>query len=130
MSLPSIKAVAQEMSIDLEEAISFEQQEQVLVGAMKRDLSEAWRFLHDKSHEAEKNSGSIRWTEDPKSKLGQQLIRIHASDALRPLASKHACHGKPLTFINCCSGVVGKPPAEPMLMQIRCQAGPIAYSDC
>ena len=130
MSLPSIKTVAQELGINLGEAISPEQQEQVLVGAMRRDLKPALDLLHTKAHEAQKNGGSADWLEDPASEIGKMLTRIHAGDTLRALASKHFCHGLQLSFFNCCKGVVGTPPKQPMLVQIQCQAGPIAYSDC
>lgn len=130
MSLPSIKAVAQELGINLGGEISDEQQEQVLVGAMRRDLKPALDLLHRKAHEAKSNGGHADWLEDPASEIGKMLTRIHAGDALRSLASKHFCHGLQLSFFNCCKGVVGTPPTQPMLVQIQCQAGPIAYSDC
>ncbi len=131
MSLPSITAIAQEKSFDLV-IITSAQQEELLVEAMRRDLPDAVALLHRKAHEADANGGSASWIEDPNSIVGKQLIRLHASDALRPLASKHFCHGKDLTFINCCAGVVGtKPPlAECLDLQVKMQAGPIAYSDC
>lgn len=129
MSLPSIVSVAQEFGIDLTSEITPENQERVLVEAMRRDLKPALDLLHRKSHEAEE-SGSADWQEDPSSPIGKMLTRIHAGDALRALASKHFCHGKQLSFFNCCKGVVGTPPVQPMLIQIQCQAGPIAYSDC
>jgi hypothetical protein len=130
MSLPSIKLVAAEMGVDLNKSTTPEQQEEILVGAMKRDLRPALDFLHRKAHEAEKNGGSADWQEDPKSEIGKQLTRIHAGTVLRHLVSKHFCHGRELTFFNCCSGTVGTAPNEQMLRQIQCQAGPIAYSDC
>ena len=126
MSLPSIPQIASEMGFNLD-AISIEDQEVLLVEAMRRDLPLAVSHLHQMSHA---DSDSADWLEDPNSVIGKQLIRLHASDALRPLASKHFCHGKPLTFVNCCAGVVGKPPGNLLLMQIRTQAGPIAYADC
>ncbi len=129
MSLPSIKAVAQEMGINLG-APNAEEQEKVLVEAMRRDLGPALDLLHRKAHEAKTNGGHADWTEDPGSPVGRMLTRIHAGDALRELASKHFCHGLRLSFFNCCHGVVGTPPMEPMLVQIQCQAGPIAYADC
>lgn len=130
MSLPSITAVAEELGVDLKGELTHDQQERVLVEAMRRDLKPALDLLHRKAHEASDSGGSADWLEDPKSEIGKQLIRIHAGDALRALASKHFCHGLQLSFFNCCKGTVGRPPAEPMLVQIQCQAGPIAYSDC
>jgi len=130
MSLPSIAAVAEEKGINLTAVITPHDQEVLLVEAMRRDLPEAVDLLHRKAHEAEKSGGSADWLEDPKSKIGKQLIRLHASDALRPLASKHFCHGQELTFINCCKGVVGKRPDNLLLLQVQCQVGPIAYADC
>lgn len=131
MSLPSVAAVAKELGIDLA-AMTTEEQEKILVEAMRRDLPDAIALLHSKAHEADRNGGSADWIEDPNSTIGKQLIRLHASDALRPLASKHFCHGKDLTFINCCGGKVGPKPelAECIALQIAMQAGPIAYSDC
>ncbi|MEA2714981.1 MAG: hypothetical protein QOG91_9 [Candidatus Parcubacteria bacterium] len=130
MSLPSLTAVAEELGINLGGEISLEQQEQVLVGAMRRDLKPALDLLHRKAHEAKENGGHADWLEDPSSEIGKMLTRIHAGDTLRSLASKYFCHGLQLSFFNCCKGVVGKPPTQPMLVQIRCQAGPITYSDC
>ena len=130
MSLPSIKAVAKELGVDLEGEISLVQQEQVLVESMRRDLKPALDLLHNKAHEAKESGGHADWLEDPGSEIGKQLTRIHAGDVLRVLVSKHFCHGLPLSFFNCCKGVVGTPPKQAMLVQIQCQAGPIAYSDC
>lgn len=129
MSLPSIPAVVKELGINLT-VINLDEQEKLLVEAMRRDLPEAIELLHKKTHEADANGGSADWLEDPNSHIGKQLIRLHASDALRPLASKHFCHGKELTFINCCKGVVGKRPDNLLLLQVQCQVGPIAYADC
>jgi hypothetical protein len=130
MSLPSISAVAEELGVNLDGAISVEEQERILVEAMRRDLKPALDLLHRKAHEAQGNGGSADWLEDPGSEIGKMLTRIHAGGTLRGLASKHFCHGLELSFFNCCKGVVGTPPAEPMLVQIQCQAGPTAYSDC
>jgi hypothetical protein len=81
------------------------------------------------------NPMGVQWSEDPKCPLGQQLIRIHASDAVRRLVVKHVCHGQPLRFANCCNGQVGGPPPprdekEDIFFQIACQNGAIAYADC
>lgn len=131
MSLPSIAAVAEELGIDLA-VITPDEQESLLVESMRRDLPLAVEFLYKKAHEADANGGHADWLQDPNSAIGKQLIRLHASDALRPLASKHFCHGKELTFINCCAGVVGPKPktAELFDLQIKMQAGPTAYADC
>jgi len=131
MSLPSIPIIAREWGIGLDSAsINLEDQERLLVEAMRRDLPLAIALLHRKTHEADEVGSSADWLEDPNSEIGKQLIRLHASDALRPLASKHFCNGKELTFINCCKGLVGKQPDNLLLLQIQCQAGPIAYADC
>ena len=127
MSLPSIPAIAQEKGLNLA-ALSADQREDLLVEAMRRDLPLAVDLLHRKAHEEGSEAGD--WLEDPNSTIGKQLIRLHASDALRPLASKHFCHGKPLTFVNCCKGKVGEPPEDLLELQIHTQAGPIAYADC
>ena len=129
MSLPSIAVVASEIDADLNN-LSEEQQERILVEAMKRDLPDAIKLLHQKAHEADKNNGRANWVENPNSPVGKQLIRLHASDALRPLASKHFCHGKLLTFLNCCGGYVGEPPKNLLLLQIHHQTGVIAKDDC
>jgi hypothetical protein len=104
-----------------------------LLEAVKKDCPEAVDFLHRKAHEAKDSGKPVLWTEDPNSKLGKQLIRIHASDAVRPLVQEHVCHGLELAFVNCCNGQVGgkkKDPLELVQFQIECQAGPIAYADC
>ncbi|MDB5238752.1 MAG: hypothetical protein JWO00_87 [Candidatus Parcubacteria bacterium] len=129
MSLPSISAVAQRLGINLT-APTPEEQEQVLVGSMCVDLKLGLDLLHRKSHEAKENGGRADWQEDPSSDIGKQLTRIHAGNELRRLASKHFCHGLELSFFNCCKGIVGTPDANPMLVQIQCQAGPIAFADC
>lgn len=128
MSLPSIFAIATERHFDLNN-LSEQDQEDLLVEAMRRDLPLAVAMLHTKSHDATEKEGAS-WLQDPNSEIGKQLIRLHASDAMRPLASKYFCHGKQLTFVNCCGGIVGVPPKNIQLLQIQQQAGPIAYADC
>jgi len=130
VSLPSIAAIALEKGINLTATPTPKEQEELLVEAMRRDLPDAVSLLHKKAHEANENGGQASWIEDPNSTVGKQLIRLHASDALRPLAVKHFCHGKQLTFINCCNGIVGTQPDGLALLQIRAQAGPFAYADC
>jgi hypothetical protein len=130
MSLPSIPKVAKKLHIDLSGRVSRKGQEVLLVGAMRIDLKKGLALLHKKAHEAQKNGGRADWQVDPKSEIGRQLTRIHAGDELRRLASKHFCHGLKLSFFNCCKGIVGTKPASPMLVQIQCQIGPIAYADC
>lgn len=104
MSLPSIPAVAEELGVTLTDATD-EQKKDVLMKAMERDLREGLAFLHARCHEAKDGDGIVSWREDPQSHLGGQLIRIHASDPLRELASKW-CHGAELVFVNCCNGEV------------------------
>jgi hypothetical protein len=132
MSFPSVATVAAERGISLT-AISTQEAQEILLEAVKRDCPQAVAYLHARAHEAQEKSSAVFWSEDPNSKLGKQLIRIHASDAVRPLIEKHICHGKHLTFVNCCNGQVGgpKPDKEELLrLQIECQAGPLAYADC
>lgn len=139
MSLPSIPDIAAERKYNLQR-LTHAQREEVLVEAMRRDMPLAITLLHKKAHEAQEGSGSADWLEDPNSEIGRQLIRLHASDSLRPLASKHFCHGQQLTFINCCGGIVGTPPKNDDEddenldalhdRQIQSQVGPIAYADC
>jgi hypothetical protein len=130
MSLPSLVKVLAKAGITDIKATTEQQREDLLLEAMRHDIPEALEYLHKKSHEAEKN-GFADWMEDPKSPLGQQLIRIHASDAFRPIVSKRICHGQKLTFVNCCKGIVGEAPdLDVMLLQIQTQNGDIAKSDC
>ncbi len=106
---------------------------EALLAAVKEDCAEGVAYLHRRAHEAAGSPEGIFWLEDPNSKLGKQLIRIHASDAVRPLVERHVCHGQSLTFFNCCGGQVGgkrKDPDELIRIQIECQAGPLAYADC
>ncbi|HUD03086.1 MAG TPA: hypothetical protein VMR46_03710 [Candidatus Paceibacterota bacterium] len=106
---------------------------EALLAAVKEDCSEAVAYLHCKAHEAQNAGKPVLWSENPNSKLGKQLIRIHASDAVRPLVQERICHGMELAFVNCCSGQVGgdkKDPAALLRWQIECQAGPVAYADC
>lgn len=133
MSLPSIQGIAKDFGVDLETCTAADR-ERILVEAMRRDMPLAVSLLHAKAHEADGKGGCADWIEDPNSAIGKQLIRLHASDALRPLAQKYFCHGKRLMFVNCCKGKVGEPPKdeeEDLLdLQIRTQVGPIAYADC
>lgn len=127
MSFPSVAAVAAELKLNLG-ALSDEDAERVLVGAFRRDCPEGVAFLHKQAHA----EGQF-WSLDPNSPLGKQVIRLCASDATRPLVEKYVCHGKPITFYNCCNGVVGPKPktvGDVLRMQIECQAGPLAYADC
>lgn len=130
MSLPSLAALIAKAGITDITAATEQQREDLLLEAMRLDIPEALDYLHKKAHEAEK-SGFADWIEDPKSPLGQQLIRVHASDAFRPIVSKRVCHGQKLTFVNCCKGIVGNPPnLDIMLLQIQTQNGDIARPDC
>ncbi len=132
MSLPSIPMIAQELGFDLEN-LQFDEREQLLVAAMKRDLREAVDFLHQKAHTAKEVGAGVVWVQNPNSVIGKQLIRLHASDPLRRLASKYFCHDQHLTFVNCCGGKIGgdEPKEEELQdLQIKMQAGPIAYADC
>ena len=129
ISLPSIPEIAKERGLDLTQ-LSAADEEELLVEAMRRDLPLATEFLHRESHGISDSTPSVSWLEDPNSVRGKQLIRLHASDALRPLASKHFCHGHALAFVNCCGGVIGRPPPRINLLQIQSQAGPVAYADC
>src|SRR5258708_6203200 len=136
MSLPSIGKIAEEKGVNLSNATP-EQEEAILVEAMKCDLPLAVKRLHELAHELRDNHCNevanrtfVELVEDPKSKLGGQLIRICASDACRPLASKHFCHGLQISFANCCNVRLGEPPKNLRLWQIQCQAGPIAFVDC
>lgn len=131
MSLPSIPVVAREKGINLDVLIGPVEQKLILVEAMRRDLKPALDLLHTKAHEAEKSpDGRAHWQEDPASPIGKMLTRIHAGGVLKALAEEEFCHRQPLHFFNCCKGVVGKAPEDPMLIQIQCQAGPIAFADC
>jgi hypothetical protein len=125
MSLPSLARLAPARTVN---KMSPDQLEEILLQAMREDLSLACDYLHKLSH----GDGSIA-TERPKSALGQQLIRICASDAMRPIAEKRLCHGKRITFYNCCSvQVTDKKPALEQLMtgQIKTQNGVLASADC
>ena len=125
MSLPSLTTLLNATGKSSDN-LTGEQMEAIFVEAMRRDLPLACDYLHKQSH----LDGDPK-AEDPKSELGRQLTRI-SFDVLRTLAEKHLCHGKPITFYNCCKIAFGeRPPFEQMMRtQIQCQAGPIAYSDC
>lgn len=132
MSFPSIMRLAAERNLDLT-TIAPTEAKSLLLAAVKIDCKEAVDYLHQLAHEAMKNPEGVSWLEDPNSKLGKQLIRIHASDAVRPLVEQHVCHGQTLTFYNCCGGKVGgrKPDEdERTIMQLQSQGGPIAFADC
>jgi hypothetical protein len=134
MSFPSVSDVAKERGFE-PEALTGAIAEEVLLEAVRRDCPEAVKYLHGLAHVAKESSaGEVNWLQDPNSKLGKQLIRIHASDAVRPLVERHICHGMQLTFLNCCGGRVGTPKPkddeELIRLQIQMQAGPVAYADC
>lgn len=130
MSLPSVKALELERGRTSAE-MSAQERTELLVEAMRRDLGPALAFLHKKAHEADATGRAI-WDEDPASPLGKMLIRIHAGKVLRRLASEHFCHGKKLTFFNCCRGIVGEELSEEEeeQMQIESQNGVLGHADC
>ena len=134
MSLPSISSVMEERGVVFEGA-SRDQLEGVLVEAMRRDIPLAVDYLQSKAREVLETGSSVNWLEDPESVLGKQLIRLHASDAMRPLAQKHFCFNHRLVFVNCCGGKI-LPNEEETLeeevirLQIASQNGVIAYADC
>jgi len=107
---------------------------EALLNAVRTDCAEAVEFLHTKAHEAVNRAEGVFWMVDPNSTLGRQLIRIHASDAVRPLVEQHICHGQKLMFLNCCGGRVGgkkdPEPEELIRLQIELQNGVLAYADC
>ena len=130
MSLPSISAILAERNITDVTTLAASEHRNILLVAMKRDLPIACEYLHRKAHEADGAGGAVNWDENPNSELGRQLIRIHASDAMRPIAETELCHGKKLTFVNCCNGTVGTPPENVFLTQIQTQNGDRAKPDC
>ncbi len=131
MSLPSIIGILKQRGITDVSQLPESLHREVLLEAMRIDLPLACAYLHAKAHEAgATETGSAQWDENPKSPLGQQLIRIHASDAMRPIAEEKICHGKKLTFVNCCGGTVGTPPENVFLDQIKTQNGDRAKPDC
>jgi len=137
MTLPSIERAANDLGVDLKTRTKADGQ-RVLVEAMRRDLPLATHYLEAKAREAQRTGKPVSWLEDPASPLGKQLIRMHASDAMRPLASTYFCGGMRLSFLNCCRGTVGEPPketkddeeAELIDLQIKLQDGTIANADC
>jgi hypothetical protein len=130
MSLPSINKVSEELGITINESTSAEDLDRVLKEAMSKDMSLGIELLHRKSHEATETGQTAQWEFNPNSEIGRQLTRIHASDPLRRIASKHFCHGHQLTFVNCCKGFVGKPPENIALIQIQNQNGTTGSADC
>ncbi|MDB5224594.1 MAG: hypothetical protein JWO43_216 [Candidatus Adlerbacteria bacterium] len=134
MSFPSVAKIAAERGIAIHSA-PVNVLSDILLEAVKTDCKEAVDYLHKLSHTAQDTGAAVQWSEDPNSILGKQLIRIHASDAVRPLVQMHVCHGQTLTFVNCCGGRVGGPKPKPnddeiTRFQIQSQMGPIAYADC
>jgi hypothetical protein len=128
MSLPSIKTVAERLGIDIGKSTPAEQK-RLLLETMKIDLGDGLNYLHEKSHEEPGPDENIMWQEDPKSPLGRQLIRIHASDVFRPIAEEYI-HGKRLSFINCCKGYIGTPPDDLLFQQIVSQSDKNPNYDC
>lgn len=125
MSLPSLLHTTQGVDLD---QLSEKELDDMVFAAMKTDLPLACDYLHQLSHR-----GNEPVFEDPNSELGKQLIRICASDSMRPLAEARLTHGKQITFFNCCGIQLGekKPSKRAVtLTQIRAQAGPLAYADC
>lgn len=125
MSLPSLVEMVRDVDLN---RCSDRELNDLVFAAMKKDLPLACEYLHTLSH----GNGTVA-IEDPKSELGRQLIRVCGSDTMRPLAEARLCHGKHITFYNCCGVQVSerKPKKRAItLTQIRAQAGPIAYADC
>lgn len=133
MSLPSINAVLSEMGINDLGMASVDQKERALAEAMRRDLPLAVNYLHDQTHEMIRSGTTQYWSEDPKSPLGQQLIRVFAGTALRQVAKKYFCHGRELVFFNCCGGAIGDKEMDfddILSRQIQSQNGEVAKPDC
>jgi hypothetical protein len=131
MSLPSVSAILSERRITNVAEVSDADHRAILLEAMNRDLPLARAYLHGLAHRAdEAPAGRAEWFEHPQSPLGKELIRVHASDAMRQIAEERWCHGKKLTFVNCCGGAVGTPPENVFLEQIRAQNGDTAKPDC
>jgi len=125
MSLPSLLTATEGKNI---EALTDKELDALILTGMKADLPLACKHLHALAH----GKGELATT-DPKSELGKQIIRICASDVMRPLAEEHLCHGKQITFYNCCTVQVSeKKPTRraKTLIQIQAQTGPIARADC
>lgn len=129
MSLPSVPYVKRDFGLTAD-TLSSEDARRVLVEAMRRDLPLAVGFLQSKARAAREKDADGNWIEDPNSLVGKQLIRIHASDPLRQLASEYFCGGMQLSFVNCCKGKVGEPPADLFVLQVATQDGTIASADC
>ena len=130
MSLPSIIAITQERGIADIAVVSDDVHRSILQEAMRRDLGPALDRLHSAAHQADDNGGSAEIIEDPNSPIGKMLTRICAGTILRDVAQDMATHGKPITFLNCCRVIVGVPPANLALEQIKTQDGTVASADC
>lgn len=128
MSLPSLTVIAQERGVADVATLADDALEDLIAEAMRRDLPLAVQHLHALSH----GEDGVLSIQDPHSDLGKQLIRVCAGTILRDVASKRFCHGKEITFYNCCSPSLGpRPPRRMMLLQqIGLQNGDMASADC
>lgn len=130
MSLPSLKGLVDARGGDAYKMCPTDREE-ILVAAMRTDLGEAITMLHEAAHQADNSpDGRAVIEQDPNSDIGKKLSRLCAGTALRELAERHFCHGKMLTFINCCKVIVGEPPEDLVLEQILNQDGTFASADC
>lgn len=130
MTLPSLKGMIDARGGDAYKLRPTERDE-ILTAAMRTDFGEALTMLHEAAHAADHHpDGRAVIEQDPNSDIGKKLTRICAGTPLRDIAERKFCHGKQITFINCCKVIVGTPPEDLVLEQILNQDGTFASADC
>lgn len=80
--------------------------------SLEEDFPEAVRFLAEMSEKVLGTGKKLIRSEDPDSKLGQELKEILGSDVNRSVLSEFACHGLAIGFYHCCSLVMARTPNE------------------
>jgi uncharacterized membrane protein len=115
MSYPSIKEVVKERGIDTNTASEAELSE-ALWQALNTDLKDGINYLELVAHEVKQKDRKVRKIEDPKSPLGQQILRLLGTDIARQLVSDK--FDVRFALYNCC-GVIAAPTEAALDLSVR-----------
>jgi hypothetical protein len=101
MSYLSINAVLEERGLDYQTAPEDDLYD-ALWEAVGRDLPLGRQWIERLAHDVKTTGERIVRCEDPKTPLGQQVIRLLGTDVARLACTKKL--GVPFLFNNCCGG--------------------------
>ena len=130
MSYPSIKKIIEQKKFDLEEE-NEEELTSALWEAFEHDLPQGISYLQKMAENVKKNKQRLLQIEDPKSKLGQEIIRLVGTDIARDIVEQKL--GIALGLYNCCAPVAALKKEDlhmSSLEQIQLQNGTKGYADC